>query len=89
MCAAVPAIGSWKTRATYRATLWSGRRSTRRPSIFTVPPSGRYRPETTFSRVDLLAPFEPMTVQKSPAARCRVTPDRATFSLTVPGKKAL
>ena len=46
-------------------------------------------PETVLSSVDFPAPFEPMTVTKSPSFTVRLTPFRATRSLTVPAKNVL
>ncbi len=68
MCGAVPAAGFWNTRPMHRARRWSLSRVTSRPSIRMLPPSARMVPATTLSSVDLPAPFEPMTVTKSPGA---------------------
>ena len=44
-------------------------------------------PAMALRNVDLPAPFEPITVTKSPSSSVRSTPRRARFSLTLPGKK--
>ena len=89
MVAAVPIMGSWKTRPMYRARLCSGREVTSMPSMAMVPESTGHTPATALRRVDLPAPLPPMTVTKSPSARVRETPFRARFSLMVPGLKVL
>ena len=55
-----------------------------RPSKLIVPASGWIMPAIVLSRVDLPAPFDPMTVTKSPAASVRLMSRSATASLGVP-----
>ncbi len=88
-CGAVPAIGSWKTRATTLARLCSAVRVTSLSSITICPASIGWRPATTFNSVDLPAPLDPMMVTKSPSSSARLTDFRATRSLTVSGKNRL
>src|SRR5690606_12963009 len=57
------------------------------PLTRTSPVSTVILPETILSRVDFPAPFEPITVTKSPDLRLSETSFNATRSLMVPGKK--
>ena len=60
-----------------------------RPSSSMTPESMGYTPAIMFMRVDLPAPLPPITVTKSPGARCRSTLTKARFSLMVPALKVL
>ena len=89
MSAAVPVIGSWKTRPRYFARTCSDRPVTSVPSISMDPESMGHTPATAFKNVDFPAPLPPMTVTNSPSSRFRETPRRACFSLTVPALNVL
>src|SRR5699024_12566217 len=64
-------------------------RVTFRPAISTIPVSGETLPAMVFSTVDFPAPFEPITVTKSPSSSSRLIPDRDTRSLMEFGKNVL
>lgn len=64
--AAVPFIGSWKTRATRLARLCTGKAVTSSPLMRIFPESSISAPEMAFSMLLLPAPFEPMTMAKLP-----------------------
>ena len=83
--AAVPIIGSWKTRPSHGARLCSLRPEMSVPSMTIFPSSTCQTPAIALSRVDFPAPFPPIIVTKSPSSRWRDTPFRATFSLMVFG----
>src|SRR5579859_2092257 len=53
------------------------------------PDSQRKTPAMAFSRLDLPAPFEPMTVTNSPGWTNRLSSCSATISSSVPWKKVL
>ena len=89
MVAAVPVIGSWKTRPIKGARLKSGRPVTSWPSITIEPVSTGQTPAMAFKVVDLPAPLPPITVTKSPSSSFKLTPFKACFSLMVPGLKVL
>ena len=89
MPAAVPIMGSWKTRPMYLARLCSGHFVMSVPAMTMLPASTRKVPAMEFISVDLPAPLPPMTVTKSPGERCSVTPRSAYFSVIVPGLKVL
>src|SRR5699024_5539541 len=74
---------------TYLARLKSFIRVTFRPEISTTPVSGATLPPMVFSTVDLPAPFDPITVTKSPSANSRLMFDSATRSLIEFGKNVL
>src|SRR5699024_778644 len=59
------------------------------PSMEMLPESTISRPEIELSSVDLPAPFEPITVTKSPGARSKETSTSALRSLAVPAKQVL
>ena len=82
--AAVPVMGSWKTRPRYLARLYSGSLVTSIPSIVMFPSSTEKTPATALSMVDFPAPFPPITVTKSPSSSLRDKPFSAVFSLIVP-----
>ena len=68
-------LNSWKMIATPAACAWTGcENETCSPSSSIVPPSGEYTPARTFIKVDLPAPFSPMTAWISPASHSRPTP---------------
>ena len=89
MVAAVPIMGSWKTRPRYLARLCSGRRVMSTPSRIILPWSAGKTPAIRFRVVDLPAPLPPMMVTKSPSSRVRSRPSMARFSLTVPALNVL
>ena len=53
-----------------------------RPSTVTVPPVGRSRPPSIWSRVDLPEPEVPTTATNSPFSTVRSTPSRARTSVS-------
>ena len=71
------------------ARLYSGIFVMSVPSITIEPLSMGKAPAIALRVVDFPAPFEPITVQKSPSSSVKVTPRRAFFSLAVPAKKVL
>ena len=87
MEAAVPVMGSWKTRPRRAARLCSGRWVISRPPRVMVPLSIWKVPAMALSMVLLPAPLPPMTVMKSPLFRVRSTPASAILRMTVPGLK--
>ncbi len=87
--AAVPSIGSWKTRPRIPARLCSGSLVTSLPSIRMEPESTSCSPAMQLSKVDLPAPLPPIKVTKSPSFRWRFTLCKAVFSFTVPLLKVL
>src|SRR3546814_731261 len=80
----VPAMGSWNTRATCLARSQTGCRVTSWLSMAMVPLSMGKSPETAFRKVDLPAPFEPMTVTNWPAGISSDRPRKARVSMGVP-----
>ena len=52
------------------------------PSTVTVPPVGRSRPPSMWSRVDLPEPEVPTTATNSPFSTVRSTPSRARTSVS-------
>ena len=78
--AAVPFIGSWKTRASRIARLWTGISVTSSPLMRILPESSASAPEMAFSMLLLPAPLEPMTTANSPVDSLRSRPSSATFS---------
>ena len=83
----VPAIGSWKTRATRSERCQAERRVTSAASMWIVPRSTIRSPLTAFRKVDLPAPLEPMTVTNWPVGMVRSSPRSTRFSIGVPGLK--
>src|SRR5574344_1248582 len=85
----VPAIGSWKTRATRVARAQTGWRVTSVSSIRMLPLSTRRSPETALRKVDLPAPLVPITVTNWPVGISSDNPCRARVSMGVPGLKVI
>src|SRR5690606_11726313 len=68
----------WKERPTpARTSSLGGSPSTRRPSRWMVPVSGRYLPERMLNRVVFPAPLGPMMARSSPRGTCEDTPSTA------------
>src|SRR5699024_1063913 len=59
------------------------------PSRTIRPESGTNPPAMAVNSVDFPAPFDPISVTKSPRSRCSDTSSSAFFSLTVPGLNVL
>ncbi|KXT89066.1 hypothetical protein SORDD21_01823 [Streptococcus oralis] len=86
---AVPILGSWKTRAISFARFRTLVCLIDCPSKRISPWSTCRPPARIFIKVDLPAPFPPMTEMKSPSSTVRSKPLRTWFSLTVPASNVL
>ena len=85
----VPAIGSWNTRATLDERAHTGLRVMSTPSMSMRPESTSRSPDTAFRKVDLPAPFEPMTVTNWPDGISSDSPHSARVSIGVPALKVI
>jgi len=83
----VPARGSWNTRDSRRARSRTDQRVMSWPATVSLPSLDGITPASTFRKVDLPAPLDPITVTNCPAGIDSDTPRRAWFSRTVPGLK--